>query len=192
MPPAPAGPSTVQARQHLLDVLGPVVSAEGYDLEDLTVSAAGRRSLVRLIVDRDGGVDLDAVAGVSRAVSDALDADAAGNALPSAYVLEVSSPGVDRPLTEPRHWRRAVGRLVKTQVHGQSVTGRVLAADEHGARLDVKGITREVGWADLGKGSVQVEFSRPGEPEADDTDPDDTELDDTEPDDTEQLDAGED
>jgi ribosome maturation factor RimP len=192
MPPATAGQSTVQVRQQLLDVLGPVVSAVGYDLEDLTVSAAGRRSLVRLIVDRDGGVDLDAVAVVSRAVSDFLDADAVGSsALPGAYVLEVSSPGVDRPLSEPRHWRRATGRLVKTQIHGQAVTARVLAADEDGVQLDIRGITREVDWAGLGKGSVQIEFTRPDEPELDPAEPSDTESLDAESD-AQSLDAGED
>jgi len=100
--------------QHLLEVLAPVVSATGHDLEDVNVTSAGRRSLVRVVVDADGGVDLDAVAEVSRVVSEALDADAPGGpAFAGPYVLEVTSPGVDRPLTEPRHWRRAVGRLVQ-------------------------------------------------------------------------------
>ncbi len=97
------------ARADLLDLLAPVVAAAGYDLEDVTVTAAGRRSLVRVIVDADEGVDLDGVADVSRAVSNALDD---GDAFAGPFVLEVSSPGVDRPLTEPRHWRRARGRLV--------------------------------------------------------------------------------
>jgi ribosome maturation factor RimP len=189
MPPATTGQST--ARQQLLDLLGPIVSGAGYDLEDLAVTAAGRRSLIRVVVDRDGGIDLDAVAVLSRAVSAALDADGGDTvALASAYVLEVSSPGVDRPLTEPRHWRRSVGRLVKTQVRGQAVTARVLGADDDGVQLDIKGISREVDWSGLGKGSVQVEFSRPGEPDLDDeptvapedAPPDDAQTDDAEED----------
>src|SRR3954465_1150761 len=120
MPPATAGASAAQAREHLLDLLGPVVAGAGYDLEDVAVSAAGRRSLVRVTVDADGGIDLDAVAVISRLVSDAPDADAtptgSPRALANAYVLEVSSPGVDRPLTEPRHWRRATGRLVRVEI----------------------------------------------------------------------------
>jgi ribosome maturation factor RimP len=151
----------------LLDLLDPVVSAAGYDLEDVTVTAAGRRSLIRVTVDADGGIDLDAVAEVSRLVSDALDADAetAGSprALAGAYVLEVSSPGVDRPLTEPRHWRRATGRLVRVEVAGRAVTGRVTAADDAGVTLDVDGTAQEAGWADLGRGKVQIEFNRAGE-----------------------------
>ena len=102
------------ATPRVLALLAPVVSSAGYDLEDLGVTAAGRRSVVRVVVDRDGGIDLDDVADVSRTVSDALDAldEAEPDALGATYVLEVTSPGVDRPLTEPRHWRRNVGRLV--------------------------------------------------------------------------------
>lgn len=165
--PATAGASAARAREHLLDLLGPVVADAGYDLEDVTVSSAGRRSLVRVTVDADGGIDLDAVSLVSRLVSDALDAD--GNrpdsppALAGAYVLEVSSPGVDRPLTEPRHWRRAVGRLVQVELGGRPVTGRVTGTDDAGVTLDLDGTPRHADWAEMGRGKVQVEFNRPGE-----------------------------
>jgi ribosome maturation factor RimP len=149
MPPA--------ERQRLLGMLGPVVQSAGYDLEDVTVTAAGRRSLVRVFVDRDGGIDLDAVAEVSRAVSAALDAQ--DDAFAGPYVLEVSSPGVDRPLSEPRHWRRNVGRLVTVAVGEQTLTERVTAVGDTGVRLG----TREVAWDELGEGHVQVEFARDGE-----------------------------
>lgn len=167
MPPATAGASAAQAREHLLDLLGPIVNEAGYDLEDVAVTPAGRRSLVRVIVDADGGIDLDAIAEVSRLVSDALDADA-GNpgsprALSGAYVLEVTSPGVDRPLTEQRHWRRAAGRLVSVPVVGQPVTGRIAHVDDSGVTLDTGGVSRQVPWADLGRGKVQIEFTHAGE-----------------------------
>jgi ribosome maturation factor RimP len=163
MPPPTAGRSGAEARQHLLDLLGPVVEAAGYDLEDVTVTAAGRRSLVRVSVDADGGIDLDAVAAVTRAVSDVLDTDAdGGSALAGPYVLEVSSPGVDRPLTEARHWRRAVGRLVEVPVGDASVTGRVIATSEDGVTLDIEGATRTLVWGEFGRGKVQVEFNAPG------------------------------
>jgi ribosome maturation factor RimP len=140
----------------LRELVGPVVEGVGYDLEDLDVSQAGRRSVVRVVVDRDGGVDLDAVAEVSREVSRALDeADALGE---RAYVLEVTSPGVDRPLTLPRHWRRNIGRLVQA---GER-TGRIVAADDDGVTLDIAGEQQTVGYPALGAGQVQVEFSRPG------------------------------
>jgi len=141
------------SRDRVRDVLSPVVTAAGFDLEDVAITAAGRRNVVKVVVDRDGGLDLDAVAEVARVVSAALDdSDATGE---SPYTLEVTSPGVDRPLTEPRHWRRATGRLVKAG----AITGRVLDADDAVVTIDVDGETREIPYADLGAGKVQVEFS---------------------------------
>ncbi|SEF62038.1 ribosome maturation factor RimP [Nonomuraea solani] len=146
-------------RDHLMKLLEPVVSAEGLDLEDITVTQAGKRRLLRVVVDRDGGVSLDDVADVSQAVSTALDDDdVMGQA---AYTLEVSSPGVDRPLTEPRHWRRAAKRLVKAELkNGAVVEGRVMGADESGVDLDVAGAAHRLGYEDLTRGRVQVEFRR--------------------------------
>ena len=146
------------SRQRVHDALAPVVTAAGYDLEDVSVTAAGRRSVVRVVVDRDGGIDLDAVAEVSRTLSAALDeSDVMGQA---PYVLEVTSPGVDRPLTQPRHWRRAAGRLVRVNVaDAGSVTGRVTTADDDNVTLDVDGNARSFAFADLGPGHVEVEFS---------------------------------
>lgn len=158
------------SRARLLQLLGPVVEGAGLDLEDVTVTAAGRRSIVRVVVDQDGGVPLDDVADVSRVVSDALDElDAAEpGMLGASYVLEVSSPGVDRPLTAPRHWRRNVGRLVRAVGRsdgkgGPDVTGRVVrAADDEGGAvvLDVDGSEVALPYAELARGLVQVEFTR--------------------------------
>ncbi|MEU8324894.1 ribosome maturation factor RimP [Nonomuraea sp. NPDC048881] len=150
---------SASSRDHLMKLLEPVVGAEGLDLEDVTVTQAGKRRLLRVIVDRDGGVSLDDIADVSQAVSTALDEDdVMGQA---AYTLEVSSPGVDRPLTEPRHWRRAAKRLVKAEMRdGTVVEGRVLAADESGVDLDVAGSARRLDYQDLTRGRVQVEFRR--------------------------------
>jgi ribosome maturation factor RimP len=151
-------------RQQLIELLAPVITAAGYDLDDLSVTAAGRRSLIRVAVDGDSGIDLDAVATISRAISDVLDNDATGDAaFAGPYVLEVSSPGVDRPLTEARHWRRAVGRLVSVPVEGRQLTGRVISADDAEVVLEVAGLRSSWPLASLGTGRVQVEFSRPGE-----------------------------
>ncbi|MFC4584558.1 ribosome maturation factor RimP [Sphaerisporangium corydalis] len=146
-------------RDRLIKLLEPVAAAEGLDLEDVTVTPAGKRRLLRVIVDGDRGVSLDKVADVSQAVSKALDdSDAMGG---SPYVLEVTSPGVDRPLTEPRHWRRAKGRLVKADLNdGTSVEGRILDVDDSGVGLEAEGAARRLGWAELAKGRVQVEFRR--------------------------------
>ncbi|MGO9081685.1 MAG: ribosome maturation factor RimP [Streptosporangiaceae bacterium] len=140
-------------------VLAPVVAAMDMDLEQVRVSAAGRRRVVRVIVDADGGVSLDDMALASREVSAAL--DAAGTMGEAPYTLEVSSPGVNRPLTELRHWRRAVGRLVTVPVPGDpagAAEGRVLSADRDGVTLQLAGGSRVFGYAELGPGRVQVEF----------------------------------
>ena len=151
--------SATSTRDDLLRLLTPVVAERGLDLEDVQVTAAGKRRLVRIVVDQDGGVALDSVATVSSAVSAALDdSDAMGG---SAYVLEVTSPGVDRPLTEPRHWRRATSRLVEAELTDQTtVTGRVLGAGPDGVVLDVDGDERVIPWPELTTGRVQVEFNR--------------------------------
>ncbi|HET6391288.1 MAG TPA: ribosome maturation factor RimP [Blastococcus sp.] len=171
----------------------PVVVAAGYDLEELAVTPAGRRSVVRVVVDRDQGVTLDDIAEVSRAVSEVLDQNDDGMGR-TPYVLEVTSPGVDRPLTQERHWRRNVGRLVTVAVgpagRTQEVTGRVTAVDGAGVTLAVEAqgkpgakkrppTPRDVPWAELGAGRVQVEFARGGSADDDLTDEtDDPELDD--------------
>ncbi len=148
----------------LTSELAPVVEAAGHDLEQLDVVPAGRRRVVRVLVDRDGGTTLDDVAEVSRVLSEALDALDAREPelLAGAYVLEVSSPGVDRPLTLPRHWRRNVGRLVTAFLaDGSSATGRLGAADEEAVLLG----ERRLALSEVVRGQVQVEFNRPGQPE---------------------------
>src|SRR3954465_12168250 len=102
---------TDPATARLVGWIEPVVGAAGYDLEELVVTPAGRRSIVRVVVDRDEGVTLDDIAECSRAVSAVLDEND-GDLGRTPYVLEVTSPGVDRPLTDPRHWRRNTGRAV--------------------------------------------------------------------------------
>ena len=153
----------------LAQLLTPVVAGTGHDLEGLEVTPAGRRRVVRMLVDKDGGTSLDDVADVSRAVSDALDdIDAREPALlGGAYVLEVSSPGVDRPLTQPRHWRRNVGRLVTAHLAGGGTeTGRLTDATD----TEVQLAGRRLLLAEVVRGQVQVEFARAGQTEPDESD----------------------
>ena len=165
-------------------VAEPVVHALGMDLESVKVTTAGRRRLLRMVVDSDRGVSLDDAALASRELSAKLDASDVMGDMP--YTLEVSSPGVDRPLTQPRHWQRAVGRLVRVPLtpasaghartpggQGKSapgkagvVQGRVVAADAAEVTLDIDGQHRRFGYAVLGAGAVQIEFGRPDEPAA--------------------------
>jgi ribosome maturation factor RimP len=167
-----AGPRAVQPgplpdSDRLARLLEPVVHAMNMDLEAVRVSSAGRRRVLRVVVDADGGVGLDEIALASRELSIKLDSSAAMGDLP--YTLEVSSPGVDRPLTQPRHWRRAAGRLVvaplKADATGQqggngaaTAEGRITGWSEHGVILERDGVTREYQYAELGPGRVQVEF----------------------------------
>jgi ribosome maturation factor RimP len=161
----PAAAGSVD-EDRIADVIQPVVAAAGMDLESVRVTAAGRRRLLRVVVDSDRGVSLDDAAAVSRELSAALDTVAVMGDFP--YTLEVSSPGVDRPLTDPRHWRRAVGRLVRVAVTdsggARAVSGRISAADADGVTLDVEGdqkTRRRFPYALLGPGAIQVEFGHP-------------------------------
>jgi ribosome maturation factor RimP len=169
------GPSRPQPRggsadvERIIGLLEPAVAAMGMDLENVRITSAGRRRLLRIVIDADGGVSLDDIALASREVSATLDRAAAmGEA---SYTLEVSSPGVDRPLTEPKHWRRAAGRMVTVPLRSDTrstagngadppaVTGRVTGTDAHGVRIDVGGASREFGYSELGPGKIEIEFA---------------------------------
>ncbi len=149
-----------QPKEALLEVVNQPLSSSGLDLEDVEVSMAGRRQLVRVLVDTDGGVTLDQIAEATRLVSSLFDeSDLFGDA---SYTLEVTSPGVERPLTLPRHWRRNLNRLVKVKPReGADFIGRLRTAGETSAILDVDGDTREVAYVDVAKARVEIEFNRP-------------------------------
>jgi ribosome maturation factor RimP len=200
-PAGPAGPggrapapAAVPDTDAITRVAEPVVRALGMDLESVKVTTAGRRRLLRMVVDSDHGVSLDDAALASRELSARLDTSDVMGDMP--YTLEVSSPGVDRPLTQPRHWQRAVGRLVRVPLtpagaghaksaaghgkpaqgkpgHGKSgsaaggaVQGRIVAADAAEVILDIDGEHCRFGYAVLGAGVVQIEFGRAGEPDS--------------------------
>jgi ribosome maturation factor RimP len=153
------------APDDLLRLVEPAVRAAGLDLEDVRLSRAGRRRRLRILVDKDGGVTLDECAELSRAVGAVLDADDPFG--PDPYLLEVSSPGVSRPLREPRHWRRNVGRLVRVDRPGQpSLVGRITAAGDASARLDVAGRPVDIAYREVARAVVQIEFNRPEADEA--------------------------
>lgn len=148
-----------QPVEELLEVLRSPLADEGLELEDVEISTAGRRRLVRVLVDRDGGVTLDQVAAATTVVSGVLDAhEPIGD---GPYTLEVTSPGIDRPLTHPRRWSRNVGRLVVADTSaGQRVTGRIVAAGDDSVTLDVDGRPTEIPYGDIRTARVEVEFNR--------------------------------
>jgi ribosome maturation factor RimP len=146
-------------RDRIEDALVGPLADQGLDVEAVEVTPAGKRRVLRVAVDKDGGVTLDDVADATRAVSEVLDASDVMGEMP--YTLEVTSRGVDRPLTLPRHWRRNADRLVKvTLVDGGTVTGRITTSDDDGATLDVDGAPRELSYAEVAKALVQIEFNR--------------------------------
>nr|WP_307828180.1 ribosome maturation factor RimP [Nocardioides sp. SYSU D00038] len=149
-------------RDRIADELSAPLGGLGLDVEDVEITPAGKRRILRVAVDGDGGVTLDQVAEATRAVSDVLDgSDVMGE---QPYTLEVTSRGVDRPLTLPRHWRRNADRLVAvTLADGTALTGRIGASDDTSVTLDVDGAQREVAYADVAKALVQIEFNRKAE-----------------------------
>ncbi|MBY4128998.1 ribosome maturation factor RimP [Rhodococcus fascians] len=159
----------VPSKERVVELLGDLVRDRGYDLEDVNVVAAGKHSAVRIMVDREVGIDLDALPELSREISDAFDAVSDFGEAP--YTLEVTTPGIDRPLTEARHWRRARGRKVRIELAEGKVDGRVglLDGDAVTVVIKEKGVlsTRSIVLTDVVKAVVQVEFSKPTAEEMD-------------------------
>ncbi|MFI6092590.1 ribosome maturation factor RimP [Streptomyces sp. NPDC051218] len=157
--------STTQS-ERLRELLEPLVSSKELDLEEIEVASVGRKRVLRVVIDSDDGVDLDQIAEISRELSEKLDeSDAMGD---GEYTLEVGSPGAERPLTEHRHYLRAVGRLVKFQLTegGDELIARILDVDDEGVDLEVPGVkgrkptARRLTFDAIAKARVEVEFNR--------------------------------
>ncbi|WGL53754.1 ribosome maturation factor RimP [Nocardioides sp. BP30] len=151
-----ATPSRIEA------ALADQLRALGLDIEAIELTPAGKRRVLRIAVDKDGGLTLDDVADATRTINEILDDPANASVMGELpYTLEVTSRGVDRPLTLPRHWRRNRGRLVKvTLVEGGAVTGRIGGSDEDKVTLEIEGEERPVAYADIAKALVQIEFKK--------------------------------
>lgn len=156
--------STTQS-ERLRELLEPLVSSQGLDLEEIAVDSVGRKRVLRVVVDSDSGADLDQIADVSRELSAKLDeSDAMGE---GEYTLEVGTPGAERLLTQHRHYVRATGRLVGFQlVEGGELVARIVTVDDEGVDLEIPGVkgrkptARRLAFGDIAKARVQVEFSR--------------------------------
>jgi ribosome maturation factor RimP len=142
-------------------VVTPIATRLKLDVEDIEVRRIGTRQIVRIILDKDGGISMDEIAAATRQISDELDLL---EELSAAFTLEVTSPGIDRPLTEERHWRRNIGRLVKVQIPDSgAIEGRILEVTELDVLLQVKQYKRSLPLADIERAVVQVEFNKPKE-----------------------------
>lgn len=163
----PGGTMAAADQARLREVVDGVVTKAGYDLEEMAVVEAGRRRLLRVVIDSDHGVDLDDAAAVSRDISAEFDEmdDASDPMGAAAYTLEVTSPGIGRPLTLPRHYRRARGRLLAiTTSDGASLLGRVVRAGDVEVDLLVgkSGLDAlSLAYATITRAKVEVEFSSP-------------------------------
>ncbi|MGE5459838.1 MAG: ribosome maturation factor RimP [Solirubrobacterales bacterium] len=141
-------------------LVGPVVEASGLEVWDVAFRGEGGRSVLRVTVDRDGGVDLDTIAEVSERLSRRLDLEDFG---PKGYQLEVSSPGLERPLRTPRHFERSVGERVKVKtavpVEGRNVLeGALVSADAEAIVVASEGGELRVPYADIASARTVFEW----------------------------------
>ncbi|MDO5092811.1 MAG: ribosome maturation factor RimP [Propionibacteriaceae bacterium] len=151
--------------QQLAAIVEPILAEAGLELDSIAVTPIGKRRLLRIIVDGDGpsghGPMLDDISAVSALISSALDeSPIVGNA---PYTLEVSSRGVDKPLTEPKHYRRSRGRLVRLSLEDDDLIGRIIAVTDSDVELHVDGAPRIFAFSDIRKAQVQVELNPPKE-----------------------------
>jgi ribosome maturation factor RimP len=152
--------------EKITELIQPVVEKAGFFLEDVHVASPGKHRIITCIVDGQTPLNLDQVTSVSRDISELLDAAAFLDETP--FTLEVTSPGVDRPLTLERHWRKNINRLVKVvKLDGSVVNGRVTSVEDSHAFLteDIKGKSKEhtVEFADIKRATVEIEFNRKGD-----------------------------
>jgi len=147
----------MSTREQILQILEPIATNMGLDLEDVEIKSAGKNSIVQVSIDKDGGINLDEVAQISNKISEALDAQNVLGEKP--YTLEVGSPGIDKALTHPRHWRRNNGRLVKINFGSNSEVGRIVESDDEKVSIEVKGKTRSILFDKIDKAFIQIEFN---------------------------------
>jgi len=150
-------------KDQISELVTPAVSDLGFYLEDVHVATPGSHRIVTCIVDGDASLNLDQVTSVSRVISELLDEAAFMGETP--FTLEVTSPGVDRPLTQPRHFAKNVDRLLKIiKLDGSDVTGRILSNTDTDVTLTVtvkkETVEQTVSLADIKRAVVEIEFNR--------------------------------
>jgi len=144
-------------KEDISDAVTPALSALGFYLEDVTITSAGRRSMLTIIVDGDTHLSLDQVTSATKAIGEIVESIQSLGETP--FTLEVTSPGLDRPLTKPRHWRKNIDRLVKiVLLDGKEIKGRIKAASENTATVDES----EINFADIKRANLEVEFKQVG------------------------------
>ena len=139
-------------------VITPAINALGFYIEDITITSAGRRSLITVIVDGDTHLSLDQVTVATKAISEIMETiSAVGD---NSFTLEVTSPGLDRPLTKARHWQKNINRLVKVVLlDGSEIKGRIKDVNEVNATVDEKNID----YSDIKRAILEIEFKQVGQ-----------------------------
>jgi ribosome maturation factor RimP len=150
-------------KDQISELVTPAVSDQGFYLEDVHVATPGSHRIVTCIVDGDASLNLDQVTTVSRVISELLDEAAFMGETP--FTLEVTSPGVDLPLTQPRHFAKNIDRLLKiVKLDGSEVTGRILSNTDHDVTLTVavkkETLEQTVSLSEIKRAVVEIEFNR--------------------------------
>jgi ribosome maturation factor RimP len=144
-------------KEEISAAITPALSDLGFYLEDITITSAGRRSMLTVIVDGDTHLSLDQVTVATKAISEIVENIQSLGQAP--FTLEVTSPGLDRPLTKPRHWRKNIDRLVKIVLSdGKEIKGRVKDATEISATVD----EQAVNFSDIKRATLEIEFKQVG------------------------------
>ena len=140
-------------KEDISAAITPALEALGFYLEDVTIISAGRRSMLTVIVDGDAHLSLDQVTSATKAIGEIVESIQSLGETP--FTLEVTSPGLDRPLTKVRHWQKNINRLVKVVLQdGSEIKGRIKDVNEVSARVDEKNIN----YSDIKRATLEVEF----------------------------------
>ena len=144
-------------KEEISAAITPALSNLGFYLEDVVITTAGRRSMITVIVDGDTHLSLDQVTQVTKAIGEIIEnIQSLGQ---SPFTLEVTSPGLDRPLTKPRHWRKNINRLVKVVLlDGKEIKGRVRDSTQISATID----EQVINLSDIKRATIEIEFKQVG------------------------------
>ncbi len=144
-------------KEEISAVITPALAKLEFYLEDITITSAGKRSMLTVIVDADAHLSLDQVTVATKAIGELVEGIQSLGDTP--FTLEVTSPGIDRPLTKPRHWRKNIDRLIKViLLDGTEVKGRIKDASELSATVDQQVIL----FTDIKRATLEIEFKQVG------------------------------
>jgi ribosome maturation factor RimP len=142
-------------KEQVAAVITPAIESLGFYVEDISITSAGRRSMLTVIVDGDTHLSLDQVTVATKAISEIVEnLPTLGN---NPFTLEVTSPGLDRPLTKPRHWRKNKDRLIKIVLNdGKEITGRIKDSTDDQVTVD----EQKVAFVDIKRATLEIEFKQ--------------------------------